>query len=138
MVHACSLHTAPSGACLWWLPPPLPLLLCCCCPEAGCDARAAALMSARSTSPSLHLAGELKSTKIARFLNGFYNGKACSAAIKIGALLHPRCLPSCLPTQVKQPAFRPTTYPPFLTLARPPHRPLQTPALTSAACGCRS
>ena len=27
----------------------------------------------------------MKSTKLARFLNQFYNGKACAAAVKIGA-----------------------------------------------------
>lgn len=29
-------------------------------------------------------AGEMKSTKIARFLNQFYSGKACASAVKIG------------------------------------------------------
>lgn len=31
-------------------------------------------------------AGEMKSTKLSRFLNQFYSGKACAAAIKIGEL----------------------------------------------------
>jgi len=30
-------------------------------------------------------AGEMKSTKIARFLNQFYSGKVCASAVKIGA-----------------------------------------------------
>jgi hypothetical protein len=29
-------------------------------------------------------AGEMKSTKLSRFLNQFYSGKACAAAVKIG------------------------------------------------------
>ena len=35
--------------------------------------------------PAPLTAGEMKSTKIARFLNQFYSGKACASAVKIGA-----------------------------------------------------
>ena len=36
------------------------------------------------TCPACMLAGEMKSTKLARFLNQFYDGKKCAASVKIG------------------------------------------------------
>lgn len=37
----------------------------------------------------------MKSTKIARFLNQFYNGKACAAAIQIGEAACRGCCCCC-------------------------------------------
>lgn len=103
------------------LPPsvPAPLSLCLCLPisslrcaalrAAGRPARACHVVRCTAAAPphpqrspaSLARtpplacspgAGEMKSTRIARFLNQFYSPKACAAAIKIGApALHTCC-----------------------------------------------
>jgi hypothetical protein len=45
-------------------------------------------------------AGELKSTKLSRFLNQFYNGKACAAAVKIGASIASTHRCACTPARL--------------------------------------
>lgn len=85
-------------------------------------------------------AGEMKSTKLSRFLNQFYNGKACAAAVKIGApACLPRCTCSCAHATVTNPCFTggsaalPWILDHLLLLP-----PLQTPTPTWARCGWAS